>query len=194
MSLHKDNTTWLTRGSQRRAVAQVMRKPMTSRELCQAARAHNSHIQMRDVWFLMNQFQERGLVASLNPRQPNGRLYYLTDQGRVAVAATFGLLFEPFPHGVPWRKYSWVVRAKIRRQTLQGLDESIRDTGQSQTASDLRKYLRETHPIGLNPVIRALKELEHQGLVECAGTTKLRMLKLYRLTRSGSLILAQLAK
>ncbi|HEV2354367.1 MAG TPA: hypothetical protein VGR89_08995, partial [Puia sp.] len=80
MLRQRDDTAWLERGSQRAAVARVLRKPMTGTEICAAARAFNSHIQLRDVWHLLRQMKRHALVQCFNPRLVTGRLYLLTPR------------------------------------------------------------------------------------------------------------------
>jgi predicted transcriptional regulator len=192
MSLQNDHGSWLKRGRQRAAIAQVLRKPMTATQICRTARAINPRIQLRDVWFLMRQFAKRDLATCLNPKQATGRLYCLTDQGRRAVSSTFRIHVAGTPEGIEWRKYSWVVRAKIRLLCLGGLGRLEEKTGEAQTATEIRKQIRVEHAVGLNPVIRALQELLKLGLVQGAGVTKKQRRKLYRLTTSGKKILDQL--
>ena len=192
MSLERNDVPWLKRGRQRAAVAQALRKPMTATEICAAARAINPHIQLRDVWHLLRQMQERELVHCINPRLVTGRLYELTYRGKAAATVAFGVVIPATPTHIDWRKYSRVARAKIRRLTLSGLGHLEQKTGEPQTTTHLRKHLRSEHPVGLNPVIRALKDLVHLGLVQCAGTTQMRCCKLYRLTPAGKRILEQL--
>ena len=192
MSLKNDNGPWLKRGRQRAAVGQVLRRPMTATQICTAARAISPRIQLRDVWLLMRQFAERGLVACLNPKQATGRLYCLTNQGRKEVSSAFGISIAVTPEGIEWHKYSWVVRAKIRRLSLDGLGRVEEQTGEAQTATQIRKQIRVEQAVGLNPVIRALQELLKLGLVQSEGVTKKQRRKLYRLTPSGKRILDQL--
>jgi len=66
MSLSNEHSDWLKRGTQRTAVARVLRKPMTASEICAAAREFAPRLQLRDVWFLMRQMAERGLARPLN--------------------------------------------------------------------------------------------------------------------------------
>ena len=192
MSLERDHNGWLQRGKQRAAVAQVLRKPMTATEIRVAAGAINPHIQLRDVWHLLNEMQQYKLVQCRNPRLVTGRLYELAAAGREAVAETFGITVQPAPKHIDWRKYSWVVRAKIRRLALTVLGELENKLDKPQTATSIRKYLCEQHPVGLNPVLRGLKELVRLGLVREAGVTSQRGCRLYRLTTAGRQILEQL--
>jgi hypothetical protein len=194
MSRARDDTSWLKRGTQRQAVAQALRKPMTATEICAAAQAHNSRLQLRDAWHLLTEMQERGLVTCHNPRLVTGRLYELTARGKAAVGVAFGVAINAPQANIDWRKYSWVVRAKVRRLTLLGLAELEAKTGERQTATAIRKYLRPEHPVGLNPVARALKELLRLGLVREAGVTRKRCCKLYQLTSAGGRIVEQLGR
>ena len=192
MSLTRNDVPWLKRGSQRAAVAQALRKPMTGTEICAVARTNNPRIQLRDVWHLLHQMQEREMVHCINPRLVTGRLYALTERGRDEVHAAFGVVIAVPPANIDWRKYSWVVRAKIRRLGLAGLEELEVKTHAGQTATAIRKHLRTEYAVGLNPVIRAIKELLRLGLVQPAGVTPERACKLYRLTPMGRRILRQI--
>lgn len=185
---------WLRRGTQRAALVQALRKPMPGSELCRAARRINPRLQLRDLWLVLPQLKERGLVVCLTPRQANGKLYALTPTGRRLVQHAFAVEHPTFPPSVNWRDYSWVVRAKTRRLTLEGLAQLRERTGQPQTASTVRRFLRVEHPVGLNPVLRSLKELLRRGLVRVVGTTEERPLRLYQLTSAGERIVAHLRR
>src|SRR2546427_12097585 len=101
----------------------------------------------------MKQFVERGLVICLNPLQVTARLYCFTEQGRKTVSSAFGVMVSAPPIGINWRKYSWVVRAKIRRLALEGLGGLEQKTGQPQTATQIRNHIRSDQSVGLNPII-----------------------------------------
>jgi hypothetical protein len=194
MSHERDDTGWLKRGNQRAAVAQVIRKPMAATEICSAARVINPRIQLRDIWYLLREMQNRKLVLCRNPRLVTGRLYELTARGQQAVASAFSISIVPASQQPDWRKYSWVVRARIRRLTLLGLDHLQEMSGTSQTATGVRKHLRSEHAVALNPVVKALKDLLRLGLVKEAGVTKQRCCKLYRVTPAGHRIVEQLRR
>lgn len=185
------DVNWLRRGRQRAAIAQVLKKPMTATELCQAGHPLNPRVQLRDIWFLMKQFAERGLALSLTPRQKTGRLFCLTDHGRRVVARGFGIRVQPIAQRVNWKKYSLVARARIRKLTLLVLAKLTEGLATMVSATEVRKTLREEYPVGLNPVIRALKELRSLGLVVAAGT-KSGNRNAYRLTSAGRRIVTQL--
>lgn len=160
--------------------------------MCAAARALSPRIQLRDVWHLLREMQQRELVFCLTPRLVTGRLYWLGAKGRAAVQGAFGISVNEPPSNIDWRKYSWVVRAKVRRLTLIGLGHLEEKTGEPQTATTVRKRVLPEHGVGLNPVIRALKDLVRLGVVEHAGLTKKRCCTLYSLTPAGKRILEQL--
>ena len=185
MSHTRDDTAWLQRGSQRAAVARVMRKPMTGTEICAAARVFNSHIQLRDVWHLLRQMKQRGLVQCFNPRLVTGRLYLLTPRGRTAVQTAFGVSIASPSKFIDWKLYSWVVRARIRKRVLLGMARVEAHGSDGQTASQIRHQIRAEHPVGLNPVLRAVRELAGRKLITCVGTAKGRVGKLYRVDKSG---------
>ena len=192
MSLTRNDVPWLKRGRQRAAVAQALRKPMTGTEICAAARAFSPHIQLRDVWHLLRQMQQRGLVYCMNPRLVTGRLFALTESGRDEVHAAFGIVVAVPPANLDWRRYSWVARAKIRRLTLIALAQLEAKNNAPQTATSIRKHLVAKHAVGLSPVLRALRVLLRLGLIQQTGITDERACKLYRLTGMGHRVLEQL--
>jgi Fe2+ or Zn2+ uptake regulation protein len=189
MSLSEDNSKWLKRGRQRSAVARILRKPMTTTQICQAARAFSPRIQLRDVWYLMKQFKDRGLVTCLNPHHSTGKLYALTQHGQASIKGVFAIETCTPLGAVDWRKYAWLVRAKTRKLVF--LEVARQSKIQSRSATEIRKALRETHAIGLNPTLRALKELEKKGLV-LAKTGQDANRRLYCLTKTGSTLAHQI--
>jgi DNA-binding PadR family transcriptional regulator len=192
MLLKKDDTKWLKRGRQRAAVVRVLRKPMTSSEICRAAHPINPHLQLRDVWFLMGRLKERGLVVCLNPKHTTGKVYALTSKGRRLAEQAFGTPVARPGKGVDWRRYAKVVRAKVREAVL--LQLACLPPRVLATATVIRETLREERPIGLNPTLRALKELEQLGLVRSAPVSKRDARRAYSLTKSGFTIAQQLLR
>jgi DNA-binding PadR family transcriptional regulator len=190
MSLANDYNRWMQRSRQRAAMARVLCKPMTATEICATARKFTPQIQLRDVWFLMRQFEKRGLAVCLNPQQVTGKLYRLTEPGRKAARLAFGINHVRPPAGIDWRKYSWMVRAKIRRLTLCSLGQL--ETKAPQTATEIRKHILKEYCAGLNPVLRSVRELAGKKLITCVGVTPVRACKLYRLTPTGRAIVKQL--
>jgi len=190
MSFLDDNIRWLKRGRQRSAVAQVLLKPKTTTEICHEARAIDPHIQLRDIWHLMHQFQEKGLVCCLNPKVVTGKLYALTNQGKTVAEQAFGTTFKTRHHGFDWKKYAWVVRAKIRKIVL--LELTRLPEFMPKTATVIRKSLRCRYPVGLNPTLRALKELEWKGLIQSQLISTKNPHKVYRLSRIGNAIAQQI--
>ena len=163
---------------------------MTTTGICTAARQLAPRIQLRDIWLILNEMAERGLVICLNPRHVTGKLYVFTDRGRRVVKRAFGFEVPRVPHGVDWRKYARVVRAKARKAVLLALAEL--PPGMPATATVVRKRLRDKHALGLNPTIRALKELERMGLVRSRLDSDRGGRRAYVLTCSGAAIARQL--
>ena len=184
---------WLRRGSQRAAALQALRKPMPASELHREAQRINPHIQLRDLWLILPQLVEHRLVICLTPQQANGKLYALTPLGRSLTEQAFGLRPPAPDDGVDWRRYSWVVCARVRRLTLDGLARVTERDGQGHTATEVRKFLRDEFPVGLNPVIRSLKALTVKGLVRLAGRTADHR-QCYALTPAGKRLHAQLRR
>jgi DNA-binding PadR family transcriptional regulator len=192
MLLKKDDTKWLKRGRQRGAVVHVLRKPMTASEICRAAHPINPHLQLRDVWFIMGRLEERGLVKCLNPRHATGKVYALTSKGRKVAEQAFGTPVARPVRGVDWRRYAKVVRAKVREAVL--LQVACLPPRTLATATVIRETLREQRPIGLNPTMRALKELEQLGLVGSAPASKRDARRVYSLSKPGFAIAQQLLR
>jgi hypothetical protein len=167
---------------------------MTASQIWQAAHEFNPRIQLRDVWFIMRQLAGRKLVVCLNPRRTNGRLFYLTDEGRRLAAAVFGVKRDPLPESVNWQKYGDVVRGNTRRLVLDGLGKLIEKTEEPQTAGSVRRFLRDEHPVGLNPVIRALRELEVLRMIKDIRATRKQSRKLYALTAMGQRSIEELRR
>lgn len=191
MQLESD-VTWIKRGRQKSAVAQALCRPMTPSEIWRAARSQNRHIQLRDVWFILQQGTRRGLMRRLGRREVTGKVYYWTDHGRAVLETAFGITLAPAPVGMVWSKYSLVMRSKMRRLVLLELTQMRLIGGRTKTAAGVRQSLKETHPVSLNSVIRALKELRSSKLVAARTKAKKRGQKSYRLTGSGQRIATML--
>ena len=186
MSLQNNYNEWLKAGKQRAAVARVLRKPMTALEICDAARQWAPRLQLRDVWFLMRQMIDKNLALALNERSNNGRLYALTDAGRRAVKAAFGVSIPPLSESIDWKLYSWVVRSRTRKRVLLGMAQVEGRSPDGCTATQLYKHLRTNHLVGLNPVFHAVRDLAKKKLLICVGTTKVRACKIFRLSPIGN--------
>ena len=127
-----------------------------------------------------------------NPRQVTGKLYVLTLRGRRVIHEAFGLQVPAEAKGLDWRKYARAVRAKARSAVL--LEVGMAESSGPATATQIRKSLHVKRPFGLNPVIRALKELEGLGLVKSARMINGDTRTFYRLTRPGAAIVQQLKR
>lgn len=189
----ESSVTWIKHGRQKSAVARAIIRPMTPGEIWRDAQQLNPHIQLRDIWFILQQFQQRGLVRCFNPDEVTGKVCFWTDLGRKVVEAAFGLHPSNPPVGIDWRCYSFVVRAKIRRLILHELSQPRSASEVARTATRIRRRVNEMHPVGLNPILRALRDLREVKLVEIAGVADKRRQKLYRLTPLGTRIAKALA-
>jgi DNA-binding PadR family transcriptional regulator len=188
------NREWIRDGGQKGALALVLRKPMTPTEILAAMRKLCPKAQIRDIWLLLRKFEARQLVVCLTPGELNGRFYFLTNGGRNAVKRAFGLAVRPLPGRVNWKKYTSVVRAKVRKLVLAEVAGPWRNIQEKKTASAIRKAVRGKHPLGLSATIRALRDLERSGLVCRAGTTDKRNCSYYRITLTGKRIVEQFFK
>lgn len=183
---------WLKRGRQKRAVVQVLRKPMTATEIVSAAQAINPHLQVRDLWFLMPQLQQRSLVTCLTPLEATGKLYCLSDFGRFVAGMAFGVLAENTPEDIDWRKYAWVARGRIRRVVL--LEVSCHRLGEESAKTSSRIRRRLPCPVSFNSTREALAELRRARLIRCVALIPCTRQKLYRTTPQGERIAAQLLR
>ncbi len=179
---------WLMRGSQRWAIAEVLVRPMTGLEIMRDSRKRNSHIQMPDVLFILHQLEQKGLAYCLNPQQTTGKLYFWTKLGRAVISKQSGHILRAIDRKINWNLYSYIVRAKVRRRVLLELSKLQENEVKELTTTRIRKSLNTNFPIGLNPTIRALKELSDLMLVRCVGFTEKRNLKIYQLTEIGERI------
>lgn len=192
MNKNRELNDWVNRGCQRRAVFQVLEHPMCSSELWELAKRAAPEIQLRDLWLHLRQLESRGLVLRLSPNLTTGKVYALTDLGREVLKQAFGLEAPPAPARIHWQSYSLIARARVRRLVLQEIGTDHVLANQLKTASRIRKNLLDSHPLGLNSVLRALKELRAYGLItfevgSVAGKNS------YRLTRRGKRILSLLS-
>jgi hypothetical protein len=73
----------------------------------------------------------------------------------------------------------------LRERVLLGIARTEAHNSDGQTASQIRNLIRVEHPVGLNPVLRAVRELAGRKLITCVGTAKGRVGKLYWLSKSG---------
>lgn len=189
----KEVVRWIKRGKQKRAIIMALTKPKTSKEIRNDTKEINPHILYQDISFNMALFKQRELVSCLNPDTITGKLHFLTDFGRKVVEEAFGIKVEPLPEDIDWNLYSFVVRATTRKAVL--IELGTRFDKKEETTAEIRKTVKEKHPkIGLNPTIRALKELTQCGLVECVGVTDKGGYKLYRLTERGERIVRQMMR
>lgn len=163
---------------------------MTTSEICQAARVFSQQIQLRDIWLILKEMAARRLVVCLNPRHVTGKLYALTDEGRRVLKQAFGIQVSRTPTNIDWRKYARVVRAKVRRLVL--LEVARLSSSRPVTATEVKRSLRDKHPVGLNPTIRALKELELTNLVKTSCRKGMNVRHNYGLTPGGDRLAQQI--
>jgi hypothetical protein len=109
---------WIQQGCQRRAVVQALYKPLSGREILEIARTWAPEIQLRDVWFVLQQLGEKALARCLTPELATGNLYCLTARGSALKASAFGTPTPALPVGIDWIRYAFVVRARVRRMVV----------------------------------------------------------------------------
>jgi hypothetical protein len=180
---------WITRGCQRRAVVQALRRPLTESQIVAEARVRAPRIQLRDVWLCLRQCTALGLTYCLNPREATGKLYFLTHRGRKAVAAAFGERVQPLSQHIDWFRYAWVARAKIRRLALEAMANASR-----KTVGQIRRKMLQSHPVADGQTRRALLELARCNLIRDGQLISEAKRKQYQLTAAGRRVVAELRR
>ncbi len=183
MSRIRDDTHWVRRGRQKAAVARALVRPVTATEILKAARTLAPRLQLRDVWFILKQFRERGLVSCFNPGEVTGKVHGLTSKGKRVLRTAFPDISFHDEQTLDWRLHGWLMRGKLRRLIL----ETLTQAAASLTATEIRKRINPKHGLSLNTVLRVLVELELQKLLR-SGMQGRR--KTYALARSGPLFTA----
>ena len=185
---------WLKRGRQRRAVARVLQSPMTASQILEQARLLAPHIQLRDVWFIVRQFEARGLIECLNPGLGNGKVYFLTGLGITASAAAFGHTVQPVAGELDWASVGKVARGRVRQSVLEEIAKPQGRSTRGKSASEIRKNLVERRPMELSRAIRAVEDLTRLKLIRVSGWTTKPRRKLYRLTLAGHRVVEMLKR
>lgn len=73
--------SWILRGSQRRAIFQVINGKMIPAQIYQEARKINDKITRNNVSDILREMRENKLVECINPIEKKGRIYQLTKKG-----------------------------------------------------------------------------------------------------------------
>lgn len=195
MSEFNEEVVWIREGCQRLAVARAIYKPMTGKTIAERARSWAPKIQVRDVWFVLQQFREKGLAYCLTPQLVTGNLYFLTDRGRATVAADTGEVVPDLPESMDWIRYALVVRARLRRLVLQEIARPCWREKEGKTASEIRRRLVERrNPVDLNGALRALAALRKLRLARSIVDVDDRRSELYILTPMGRRIVAEMQR
>jgi Fe2+ or Zn2+ uptake regulation protein len=167
----------LIRGKQRKAVYNALKHPVSGRQILESVKKIAPSMTYQDLRHILRDFQQQGLATCLNPAQQTGRFYALS---------TFD--GERFPADLCAK----IGRAKIRLAVLREVAKERFFETRPLTATQIKKQLRESYPLGLNHVLAALKFLSENHLVETAEYTSKRELKIYRVTELGKTILGYL--
>lgn len=194
MANKEDLIKWIKHGRQKRVLVQLIKSPITIKEISIEAKQINPRITIYDTWSLIQDFKDRGFVYCLNPSKANGKLYFLTNLGREIVAEAFGSSIESLSQKIDWDKYAVVASTKLRKLVLLELAKLQFRKLQKTTVPNIRKSLNEKYPISYNLTYRILKELEKQGLINTAGITMRGGQKIYHLSPAGEGIVGELLK
>ena len=93
---------------------------------------------------------------------------------------------------VDYSKYSFVIRASIRKAIVREMDLLERRNPHGIRISRLRKALNERHPIGVNPVSHAVRDLIKAGVLKSLPVNKTRTRHAFRLAYPGRKILSEM--
>lgn len=172
------DTKQLIRGSQRTAVYHALKRPITGKQMLHEARKTSPTMSYQDLRHILRDFRQNGTAVCLNPQHQTGRFYVLADEKDNVCISTEEL-----------NLCAQVARSSTLLAVLEEVAKERFFETYPLTATQIRKELRDHHPLGLNHVLTALQFLETNGLVETAGRTDKRELKIFRTTESGEAIL-----
>jgi DNA-binding PadR family transcriptional regulator len=178
MASQNRSKLFLLRGKQRTAVYAALAKPASGRQILEKVRRGTPSITYQDLRHILRDFEKRRIAVCLNPEDQTGRLYVL-------VPAANEILIS----GDQLKLCAQVGRAKTRLAVLEEVARKRYPMQNPLTATEIKRQLRERCPLGLNHVTAALKFLSEHRLVETAGHTETRNMKIYRITDLGITIL-----
>jgi len=186
--MEQETVDWVKRGKQKAAVARVLCRPMTVTEIRHACREHAPQIQVRDIWLILKKLTSRGLVTCLTPGLRTGKVFSLTDHGHAMAAAAFDVAAIPMPEDVNWSIYGHLTRARARQAVFLEVCRPDITSNHGKTVSEIKRGLKESHPMTLDAVRRSVKELLRKGLIYESGRTDKRGLRLLKPTETGQRI------
>jgi len=73
-----EKLSWVLRGKQRREIIRRINGPETPTQI-----AHKSGYSLNHTSKILNDLKKQGLVRLLNPKEKTGRLYKLTQKGKI---------------------------------------------------------------------------------------------------------------
>ena len=164
-----EGSEWMGRACQQRAVLISIRKPMTCRDIFDAAVRMSPRIRLRDIGDILRQLASRGYVRCINRQPVTGSLYYLTLKARRHLMDYLKVHRSGKPKSVDWKMYAHISRGKTRKAVFLELKRLDGKTGEPQTISRVKRALTHKHPVTLNATIRAVNELLDMGAVTCVG-------------------------
>lgn len=165
------------RGKQRIAVYNALKHPRTGKQILEIVREFAPSMTYQDLRHILRDFQQQGIAICMNPQCQTGRFYALPtaqeqDSSTEQIDASAS-----------------VARGKIRFAILTELGRERIGESKPMTATNIKKALRETYPMGLNHVIEGLLHLRKIKLIEVIDYTDKRDLKIYQITPFGREVL-----
>lgn len=169
------------RGKQRVAVFNALKTPSTGKQILDEARRTAPSMTYQDLRHILRDFMQDGIVVCLNSEHQTGRFYILeNEKDKVHLSKEeVGIC-------------SQVARSSTRLAVLEEVAKERFFESYPLTATQVRKNLRDSSPLplGLNHVLSALKFLEENRLVEIAGRTDKRDLKIFQVTELGRSVMS----
>ncbi len=179
MKRNLPNEEWIKRGCQRRAVVAVLKRPMTSTQILNAAREIAPRIQLRYLWLILKEMGSRNLVVCLNPEIGNGKVFSPNRLLRAGLDKPEACIFmDP-------DTYAWFYRGALRVAVCRTILDAQCRFPKGMTSSEIRKVGDRMRNTSKNAVLRGLGELRGRKLIFEEYDGRRSKKRRYRLTDQG---------
>lgn len=176
---------WIENGQRRRVVATTIYKPMTSVELCRACQEKHPSLQPKNVWEILRDMTVKGFAEKLNSKNRKGGVYYLSEFGRDFLKNYYRIERDEADPKVCWDAYGAITTTSFRRLVLGEIVQPSLIQHSENTATLIKRRLREYYPSSIATVSRAIRELESAKLISCCEVKELYSQKVYAPTTQG---------
>lgn len=163
------------RGKQRRAVYDALSEPRCVKDVLLLARQTAPRITYQDARHILRNLERKRLVRCLNPDALTGRVYCQRHISQNIPTKDMALI-------------SAVLRAKARRAVFVVLALYVPFGRTTLSATEIKKLLRQFHPLTLNNTLVALEWLVSHRLLKTERSDGKRTPQLYSLSANGQRI------